>query len=100
MAVSDTVLTGTAGLFDGLLTFSVAGVSLMTLLGALVVFLICFAAMRLLTLLAENALLWLLVIRLSAPAFPAKLLVSVITVVGNYVLCKFGIFRKETVSHG
>ena len=59
-----------------------------------------FAALRLVTLLAENALLWLLVIRLGAPAFPAKLLVSVITVVGNYVLCKFGIFRKETVSHG
>lgn len=59
-----------------------------------------FAALRLVTLLAENALLWLLVIRLSAPAFPAKLLVSVVTVVGNYVLCKFGIFRKETVSHG
>ena len=56
MAVSDTVLTGTAGLFDGLLTFSVAGVSLMTLLGALVVFLICFAAMRLLTRLASKAL--------------------------------------------
>ena len=56
MAVSDTVLTGTAGLFDGLLTFSVAGVSLMTLLGALVVFLICFAAMRLLTRLASRAL--------------------------------------------
>ncbi len=59
-----------------------------------------FAALRLVTLLAENALLWLLVIRLGAPAFPAKLLVSVVTVVGNYVLCKFGIFRKETVSHG
>ena len=56
MAVSDTVLTGTAGLFEGLLTFSVAGVSLMTLLSALVVFLICFAAMRLLTRLASKAL--------------------------------------------
>lgn len=56
MAVSDTVLTGTAGLFDGLLTFSVAGVSLMTLLSALIVFVICFVAMRLITRLASRAL--------------------------------------------
>ena len=59
-----------------------------------------FAALRFLTLLVENMLLWLLISRMDTAAFPAKLIVSVVTVVGNYVLCKFGIFRKEAVTHG
>lgn len=55
-----------------------------------------FAAMRLLTLLAENALLWLLIGRLDFLPFPAKVLVSIVTVIGNYVLCKYGVFKRNT----
>lgn len=59
-----------------------------------------FAALRFITLIVENVLLWLLISQLDTAAFPAKLAVSVITVIGNYVLCKFGIFKKEVVNHG
>lgn len=59
-----------------------------------------FTALRFVTLIVENALLWLLISRLGTAAFPAKLAVSVITVIGNYILCKFGIFKKEVVNHG
>lgn len=62
--------------------------------------LISFAALRFLTLLAENISLWLLVSRIGASAVPAKLVVSAVTVIGNYILCKFGIFKKEAVTHG
>lgn len=59
-----------------------------------------FAALRFVTLLIENGLLWLLISRISAAPVPAKLAVSVITVAGNYVLCKFGVFRKGAVCNG
>lgn len=59
-----------------------------------------FATLRFVTLIVENVLLWLLISQLDTAAFPAKLAVSVITVIGNYVLCKFGIFKKEVVNHG
>ena len=59
-----------------------------------------FAALRFVTLIVENVLLWLLISQMDTAAFPAKLAVSVITVIGNYVLCKFGIFKKEVVNHG
>ena len=59
-----------------------------------------FAALRFITLIAENVLLWLLISLLDTAAFPAKAAVSVITVIGNYILCKFGIFKKEVVNHG
>nr|WP_294494720.1 GtrA family protein [uncultured Mediterraneibacter sp.] len=59
-----------------------------------------FAALRFITLVLENALLWLLISRLDAAALPAKLIVSVVTVIGNYVLCKFGIFKKEVICRG
>ena len=67
--------------------------------------LISFAGLRLLTLAAENFLLWLLISRLKFLPFPAKLLVSVVTVAGNYVLCKYGVFKKsadkkEEICHG
>lgn len=58
-----------------------------------------FAGVRFLTLLAENALLWLLIDILNTGAFPSKLFVSVITVLGNYILCKYGIFKKEVTYH-
>lgn len=59
-----------------------------------------FAALRFVTLLIENGLLWLLIDCMETAPFPAKLAVSVITVVGNYVLCKFGVFRKGEMCHG
>ena len=59
-----------------------------------------FAGMRFLTLLVENILLWLLIGLAHAAPFPAKLLVSAVTVAGNYVLCKYGIFKKEVICHG
>ena len=58
-----------------------------------------FAALRFLTLLVENVLLWLLIDHLYILPLPAKLLVSVITVVGNYVFCKYGVFKKEEICH-
>ena len=58
-----------------------------------------FAGLRFLTLLTENALLQLLVGELCVAPFPAKLIVSVVTVIGNYILCKFGVFKKEVTCH-
>lgn len=59
-----------------------------------------FAGLRLFTLLAENVLLQILITKLCLTPFPAKLIVSVITVIGNYVLCKFSVFKKEVAYHG
>lgn len=58
-----------------------------------------FVGARFLTLLAENALLWLSIDILGIPPVPAKLFVSIATVVGNYILCKYGIFKKEVSCH-
>ena len=58
-----------------------------------------FVGARFLTLLAENALLWLFIDSLVVSPFPAKLFVSVVTVIGNYILCKYGIFKKEVPCH-
>lgn len=60
---------------------------------------ISFAGLRLLTLLAENFLLWFLIHPMDINLIPAKLLVSVVTVTGNYALCKYGIFKKEVICH-
>lgn len=54
-----------------------------------------FAAARLLTLGAESVCLYAAVDRLHLAPIPAKLAVSVVTVLGNYVLCKYKIFAKE-----
>lgn len=59
-----------------------------------------FAALRSATLLAESLLLWLLIDLLLAPAFISKILVSAVTVAGNYVLCKYGVFKKGENFHG
>lgn len=59
-----------------------------------------FITLRFLTLLAENVLLWLAVDWLAIPPLPSKVAVSVITVVSNYVLCKYKIFQKEEANHG
>lgn len=54
-----------------------------------------FASARILTLGLENLLLAALVQWMGMPAFFAKLFVSVVTVVLNYFLCKYGIFRHK-----
>ncbi|EGB91782.1 cell wall teichoic acid glycosylation protein GtcA [Clostridium sp. D5] len=59
-----------------------------------------FVFLRFLTLLAENILLWIAVDSLGILPLPSKIMVSVITVLSNYVLCKYKIFHKEEVKHG
>ena len=59
-----------------------------------------FAALRFVTLAIENILLWLLIDRMHIMPFPSKIAVSAVTVIGNYVLCKYGVFKKEEVCHG
>lgn len=59
-----------------------------------------FVGLRFLTLLTENLLLWLLIDELKLAPFPAKLIVSAVTVTGNYLLSKYRIFKKEAVCHG
>lgn len=54
-----------------------------------------FGSARLVTLGLETLLLALLVQWAGIPAFFAKIVVSVVTVVLNYVICKFGIFREK-----
>lgn len=62
--------------------------------------LLSFASLRFLTLLLENLLLWLFISRFETAPLPAKIAVSVVTVIGNYILCKFKIFKKEVSYHG
>lgn len=59
-----------------------------------------FAGLRLLTLAAENVLLYLLIGQLQMGSSTAKIGVSVITVLGNYVICKKHIFKKASLSEG
>ncbi len=54
-----------------------------------------FASLRLLTLMIENILLILLQLGIGVPLLISKVFVSVITVIGNYVLCKYKIFKEE-----
>lgn len=53
-----------------------------------------FILLRFATLLAETFLLWAAVDWIRIHPVPAKLLVSIVTVLANYGLCKYGIFRK------
>lgn len=53
-----------------------------------------FILLRLVTLTAETLLLYMAVDCIRIHPVPAKLLVSVVTVLANYSLCKYGIFRK------
>lgn len=61
---------------------------------------ISFAGLRLLTLAAENVLLYLLIGQLGLLSSVSKIAVSVVTVLGNYVICKKHIFRKRTAKEG
>lgn len=58
-----------------------------------------FLSLRFLTLLLENSLLFVCIHLLSLHPMTSKLLVSVLTVLGNYIICKFSIFSKGAVSH-
>lgn len=52
-----------------------------------------FAALRFVTLLAENILLWIAIDQLSLSLIASKLIVSIVTVIGNYILCKYHVFK-------
>ena len=54
-----------------------------------------FAGLRLLTLAAENLLLYLLVGQLRLDPMLSKVLVSIVTILGNYMICKKRIFKKS-----
>lgn len=55
-----------------------------------------FAGLRLLTLGAENLLLYLAVERLGVMTGLAKIIVSIVTVLANYVICQKHIFKNNT----
>ncbi|MBQ8563185.1 MAG: GtrA family protein [Firmicutes bacterium] len=57
---------------------------------------LAFVSARLATLLLECLLLALLVQMLAAPDFFAKLMVSVVTIVANFLMCKYGVFREAS----
>ena len=58
-----------------------------------------FVGARFLTLLAENALLWLSIDILDAAPVPAKLSVSIINNSGKLHSLQIWIFKKEAVCH-
>ena len=57
---------------------------------------ISFAGLRLLTLGAENLLLYLAVEQLGLRTSVSKVAVSIVTVAANYVICQKHIFKKRT----
>lgn len=52
-----------------------------------------FAALRFLTLLVENLLLWIAIDQFALSPLISKLIVNAVTVIGNYVLCKYRVFK-------
>ncbi|WP_461811329.1 GtrA family protein [Faecalimonas sp.] len=54
-----------------------------------------FFTMRLITLLIENVLLYVCIQQLQLHSLVSKLIVSVITILANYILCKYAIFTEE-----
>ena len=52
------------------------------------------------TLLIENICLYLLIDLLNLQPMISKVCVSFITILSNYILCKFKIFKEEGVCHG
>lgn len=61
---------------------------------------VCFFTMRIFTLIIENTLLFVFIQAIGYHHMISKIIVSVVTVVFNYILCKFKIFRNEGVCHG
>ena len=56
--------------------------------------------LRFMTLLIENICLYLLIDLLNLQPMISKVCVSFITILSNYILCKFKIFKEEGVCHG
>lgn len=61
---------------------------------------ISFILLRFMTLLIENICLYLLIDLLNLQPMTSKVCVSFITILSNYILCKFKIFKEEGVCHG
>ena len=61
--------------------------------------LIQFVSVRLLTLLAENILLFVMIEWMGFLQIFSKIGVSIITVTLNYIACKYSIFKERGVSH-
>lgn len=60
---------------------------------------VSFVSMRFATLLLENFLLFCFIQQLSFSPLLSKLAVSIVTIIGNYVICKCHIFVKGAISH-
>ncbi|WP_075721401.1 GtrA family protein [Roseburia sp. 499] len=58
-----------------------------------------FVSMRFITLLLENLLLFCFIQQLHFPPLLSKLAVSIVTIIGNYVICKCHIFVKGAIHH-
>lgn len=61
---------------------------------------VSFVLLRLVTLLVETCCLSLLIDLLHIQPMISKIVVSFITIISNYVLCKFKVFKKEGVYCG
>ena len=61
---------------------------------------VSFVLLRLVTLLVETGCLSLLIDLLHIQPMISKIVVSFITIISNYVLCKFKVFKKEGVYCG
>lgn len=61
---------------------------------------ISFLTLRCLTLLVENISLFILIETINIHQFYSKIIVSLITIISNYLLCQFKIFKEEGVIHG
>lgn len=55
-----------------------------------------FVSLRAVTLVVESLLLFVCIQTLSMDEYIAKIIVSIVTVIGNYVFCKFMIFKPKT----
>lgn len=55
-----------------------------------------FVSLRAVTLIVESLLLFVCIQMLSMNENIAKIIVSIVTVIGNYVFCKFMIFKTKT----
>ncbi|MGN1181483.1 MAG: GtrA family protein [Faecalibacillus sp.] len=61
---------------------------------------ISFFTLRLMTLIVENISLYILIELFNSHQLLSKIIVSFITIISNYILCKFKIFKEEGVIHG
>ena len=59
-----------------------------------------FVLLRFLTLIVVNGCLYIFITLMHIQPMFSKLLVSFVTILSNYVLCKFKIFKKEGVYNG